>query len=56
MAGEPPPGARPGEGEVVATGEDDRDIVNEHHHQGGPLPIRRHPRAERIIPKSRDFH
>jgi nitronate monooxygenase len=27
MAGEPPPGARPGEGEVVATGEDGRDIV-----------------------------
>ncbi len=28
--------------------EDDRDIVNEHHHQGGPLPIRRHPRAELV--------
>jgi choline dehydrogenase len=26
--------------------EDDRDIVDEHHHQGGPLPIRRHPRGE----------
>jgi nitronate monooxygenase len=26
-AGEPPPGARPGEGDVVATGEDGRDIV-----------------------------
>ncbi|MFT3769036.1 MAG: GMC family oxidoreductase N-terminal domain-containing protein [Minicystis sp.] len=26
--------------------EDDRDIVNEHHHQGGPIPIRRHPQAE----------
>jgi nitronate monooxygenase len=26
-AGEPPPGARPGEGEIVATGEDGRDIA-----------------------------
>jgi nitronate monooxygenase len=26
-AGEPPPGARPGEGDVVATGEDGREIV-----------------------------
>jgi nitronate monooxygenase len=26
-AGEPPPGARPGEGEIVATGEDGRDIL-----------------------------
>ncbi len=26
--------------------EDDRDVTDEHHHQGGPLPIRRHPRSE----------
>lgn len=26
--------------------EDDRDLAGEHHHQGGPLPIRRHPRSE----------
>jgi NAD(P)H-dependent flavin oxidoreductase YrpB (nitropropane dioxygenase family) len=29
-AGEPPPGARPGEGDVVATGEDGRDIARYH--------------------------
>jgi choline dehydrogenase len=28
--------------------EDDRDIVDEHHQQGGPLPIRRHPRSELV--------
>jgi choline dehydrogenase len=26
--------------------EDDRDLEGEHHHRGGPLPIRRHPRSE----------
>jgi len=26
--------------------EDDRDLTGEHHHQGGPLPIRRHTRSE----------
>jgi choline dehydrogenase len=26
--------------------EDDRDLVGDHHHQGGPLPIRRHPLRE----------
>ncbi len=29
--------------------EDDRDRVNEDHHQGGPLPIRRHP-PEELLP------
>jgi choline dehydrogenase len=28
--------------------EDDRDIGGEHHHRGGPLPIRRHPRSELV--------
>ncbi len=28
--------------------EDDRDLTGEHHHQGGPLPIRRHPRSELV--------
>jgi len=28
--------------------EDDRDVQDRHHHQGGPLPIRRHPRGELI--------
>src|SRR6185437_4316669 len=28
--------------------EDDRDVTGEHHHQGGPLPIRRHPRSELV--------
>jgi choline dehydrogenase len=28
--------------------EDDRDIQGEHHHQGGPLPIRRHPQRELV--------
>ncbi len=26
--------------------EDDRDLVNEWHGQGGPIPVRRHPRSE----------
>jgi choline dehydrogenase len=34
--------------------EDDRDFANEHHHQGGPLPIRRHPRSE-LLPWQAGF-